>query len=337
MDFSPSSLGDFMAQVVFHSLVAALVIEVLIKAWHLGNPLTRVRFRLFILLLPILAIPLYQTLYPARGSPVFRQGFLLLDLQRWLYFRIWYDLPLWFLLAGIMALSTALFFAYEVLPIFRRNFPRDKSGRHLEEEDFPSLQPLLAQVAAAFSRPVPRVFLLENREPVVYITGLREQQLVLSPSLANLLDPDEFKGVLAHEMAHLVRQDIWMSWLLLFFRALTFFNPVALVAIRRIVYENEKVCDDLAVAVTKNPLALASSIIKVYRATQASRKKVRPRRFAGWFVSVAHTLEQHENKTLVTDRVERVIAKESLGPVPYEKARLALTAAFLVAILFFVV
>ena len=337
MDIFPASLGELMAQLVFHSLVVALVIEALIKAWHFHNPLSRLRFRLFILLLPILAIPLYQALYPARGSSDFRQGFVLLDLQKWFPLRIWFDLPLWYLLAGVMTLSSALFFAYEVLPIFRRRFRQDKGRPHLKEEDLPFLQPLLTQVAKAFSRPVPRVFLLKNQEPVVYITGLREQRLYLSPSLAKLLDPDELKGVLAHEMAHIVRRDIWVSWVLLFFRALTFFNPVALVAFRRIIYENEKVCDDMAVRVTKDPLALASSIIKVYRATRAGPKKAGPGKLAGWFLSMASTLEQHENKALVEDRAERVISGKNPGQGPFEKAGMALTAAFLVALLFFVV
>jgi hypothetical protein len=55
--------------------------------------------------------------------------------------------------------------------------------------------------------------------------------------------------VLVHELAHLVRGDIWTNWLLLLARLLHWFNPVAWWAIRQTLAEREAACDDFALAV----------------------------------------------------------------------------------------
>jgi hypothetical protein len=48
-----------------------------------------------------------------------------------------------------------------------------------------------------------------------------------------------------------------------------FFNPVVLVEFRRIVQEEEKVCDDIAVSLTKKPHALAEILEKFNKKTEA--------------------------------------------------------------------
>jgi hypothetical protein len=54
--------------------------------------------------------------------------------------------------------------------------------------------------------------------------------------------------VLAHELAHLVRGDLWTNWLLLFARILHWFNPVAWWTVRKMQAEREAACDELAFA-----------------------------------------------------------------------------------------
>ena len=56
------------------------------------------------------------------------------------------------------------------------------------------------------------------------------------------------RHVLAHELAHLVRGDLWTNWLLLTARIVHWFNPVAWWTIREMQAECEAACDELAVA-----------------------------------------------------------------------------------------
>ena len=54
--------------------------------------------------------------------------------------------------------------------------------------------------------------------------------------------------MLAHELAHLVRGDLWTNWLLLTARILHWFNPVAWWTVREMQAEREAACDELAFA-----------------------------------------------------------------------------------------
>ena len=56
------------------------------------------------------------------------------------------------------------------------------------------------------------------------------------------------RHVLAHELAHLVRGDLWTNWLLLPARTLHWFNPVAWWTVREMQAEREAACDELAFA-----------------------------------------------------------------------------------------
>ena len=73
--------------------------------------------------------------------------------------------------------------------------------------------------------------------------------IVLSRGLLDVL-PDEatLAAVLAHELAHIVRGDLWTNWLLLIARTLHWFNPVSWWTIREMQAEREAACDDLALA-----------------------------------------------------------------------------------------
>src|SRR5262249_34823393 len=56
------------------------------------------------------------------------------------------------------------------------------------------------------------------------------------------------RHVLAHELAHLVRGDLWSNWLLLAARVLHWFDPVTWWTIREMQAEREAACDELTVA-----------------------------------------------------------------------------------------
>ncbi len=82
----------YLAQSFLHSLVAALIVDTSLIAWKIANPELRQRFRLLVVVLPIITFPLYQVISPDRGSPLFRLD-AVFDITRWLNLEIWGAVP----------------------------------------------------------------------------------------------------------------------------------------------------------------------------------------------------------------------------------------------------
>ena len=91
--------------------------------------------------------------------------------------------------------------------------------------------------------------------------GIWRPRIVLPEAVATESSPERLNHVLAHELAHLVRRDLWTNWLLLFARILHWFNPVAWWTVREMQAEREAACDDLAFA------SLGESARSAYAAT----------------------------------------------------------------------
>jgi hypothetical protein len=107
------------------------------------------------------------------------------------------------------------------------------------------------------------------------------------------------------------------------------------VVFRRLAQENEKICDDLAVRATGEPLALASGVIKVFRGGEATSPLSSGLR--GWLLSWGETLDHRTRSLAIEERVARLLhplAREARGGA---KIRLVLVAAALFVLLFFVV
>lgn len=331
-----SKAAEYMLQTTLHSLVIALVVEALLRAWKIERPQIRLRFRLLVLVLPLVSFPLYYLIDPTRGSSNFGGKVALFHLKGWLELYLWDGVPFWYLIAAVMLLSTLLFLLQEAMPPLRHYLLRQDLPQGIEMGVFPKLDAALGQIGyGALSRP-PGLLLVEQREPLAYAAGVRHRSLVLSPSLIEMLDLEELKGVLAHELAHILKGDNRWSWALLLVRVAMFYNPVALFAFRQIIHENEKVCDEMAISLTRRPLAFAAGLIKAFRgAAPHSSSLAHVRR--GWFSSQADALANRAGKALIEDRVERILHPSLDGGIKYEGVRLGLTVAVLAVLLFFVV
>ena len=80
------------------------------------------------------------------------------------------------------------------------------------------------------------------------IVGTWNPRIVLPESVVTQSSTARLRHVLAHELAHLVRGDLWTNWLLLTARILHWFNPVAWWTVREMQAEREAACDELAFA-----------------------------------------------------------------------------------------
>jgi beta-lactamase regulating signal transducer with metallopeptidase domain len=81
------------------------------------------------------------------------------------------------------------------------------------------------------------------------IAGTFKARIIVPEAIVTGWSSTELRHVLAHEIAHLLRGDLWTNWLLLAARTIHWFNPVAWWTVREMQAEREAACDETALAV----------------------------------------------------------------------------------------
>jgi beta-lactamase regulating signal transducer with metallopeptidase domain len=102
-----------------------------------------------------------------------------------------------------------------------------------------------------------------SRVSVPVALGLGRPEICVPPRALSHLEPEQQEGMLAHELAHLVRRDpFWLAFSRILAGAL-FFQPLNWVACRRLRELSERLCDEWAVERTGRPLSLARCLAEV--------------------------------------------------------------------------
>jgi len=83
----------------------------------------------------------------------------------------------------------------------------------LEPGSQPRLEADVQELAARAGVPMPRLYLIPAEQPNAFATGRNPQHAAIAVTQGLLvhLPPDQVKGVLAHEMAHIANRDILVS------------------------------------------------------------------------------------------------------------------------------
>jgi Zn-dependent protease with chaperone function len=92
------------------------------------------------------------------------------------------------------------------------------------------------------------------------VQGIFLPTLLLPASMATGLAPDALRAVLAHELAHIRRNDYLFSLVQMAVEAVLFFNPAVWWISRQIRREREACCDFLAVSVLGEPVGYARAL-----------------------------------------------------------------------------
>lgn len=102
-----------------------------------------------------------------------------------------------------------------------------------------------------------------SRVSVPVALGVLRPEICVPPRALSHLEPEQQEGMLAHELAHLVRRDpFWLAFSRLLSSVL-FFQPLNRVAGRRLRELSERLCDEWAVERTGSPLSLARCLAEV--------------------------------------------------------------------------
>lgn len=263
--FLNSFTGMYMAQAFCHSVIAALIVDRAIQAWRISNPLIRQRFSLIVMISPVLSFPVYQLINPDRSSLSFRLE-ALFDINRWLNIEVWGKLPLSTIFILILFITTLVFLFQEMVPIIKHTFETWSASEEVSPHDDPVIHEALGLIPGE----KPLVSLIDDDEELIlFSTTVKTPTIFLSTGLIRGLSVDEIQAAIAHEIAHIKRNRRPLLVIIYLIRILMFFNPVVLVEFRRIVQEEEKVCDDIAVSLTQKPHALAKILEKFNKKTEA--------------------------------------------------------------------
>jgi Zn-dependent protease with chaperone function len=263
-------MGELARESTLHALVATFVLAALARTWRLDDPTMRVRLGLLAVAGPAIGAPLLHLFAPARASDAFRAS-ALLDSARWNDVRL-LGVGLADALVAACAAFALLLLLRDLLPWLRDRLAPPAAIRGAEG----------ARARAAFDRltrrmrvATPPLVVLDEDALVLHCAGVRRPAVFVSRATADALDDEELAGALAHEIAHLERRDPALGWLLMAVRVVLWFNPVVQVVARGITQEIERRADERAAEVTGDRVAVASALLKVFRATEGAYRAPR--------------------------------------------------------------
>jgi len=296
-EFFGSYPGLYLTQSFLHALVASAIVEIAIKVWNVRNPAARQRLLLFVITYPIFSFPMYQLANPDRDSVYFRMG-ALFDSGRWLNFELLSVLPVSIILVLVFSITSLVFFAQELLPIVRHALETRNPGI---EGVPPPKDSTVYKALEQMPGEKPETYLLDDEDPIIFSSTGKHGSIYLSSALLEVLTIEELQAALAHEIAHVMRSRRPLLLVTFFFRAVMFFNPIVLMAFRRAIQEDEKICDEAAVSMTRKPLALAETLKKLYMTPETSgpQKTLKGADYMGM-------LEEYSHRLNIESRISRL-------------------------------
>lgn len=320
------SPGEFAGQAIMHAVVAALVVEAVVRLWRVASPDLRLAFRLLALAFPLLVLPAFFFLAPARREEWFREEWALFTGSRWGEVTVWgveVDVP------GLALLSAAglALFMKDLLPFLAERLRDRDLGTGPCSDELGAIVSEVNEVAGRMGVAPPSVFFHDGPAPLLLCAGIRRPALVLSRGTIERLDGRERLAALGHEVAHLARRDPLIGWILMAARAVMFFNPAAQVIARAAVQEMEWRADDLAVQTFRDPVALASALVKLSRSGTAE----------GGSARLLAAYSGRARAVAIEKRCRRLLDGGPPAPLRFGRLRVVLTGVALSLLLFFVV
>lgn len=87
---------------------------------------------------------------------------------------------------------------------------RTSRAQPVTEAQAPELYRMMRELTTAAQMPMPRLYMTPDPQPNAFATGRNDKNAVVAVTagLMEILSPEELKGVLAHELAHVQNRDI---------------------------------------------------------------------------------------------------------------------------------
>jgi len=182
-------------------------------------------------------------------------------------------------------------------------------AKQVSERAYPELHRIVREVCQRAGIPKPKVYLIPSSHPNAFATGRNPSNasVAVTSGILKLLNEEELKGVIAHEVAHIRNYDILISTIaatlagaityLAYIARFAFFfggddeegrNPFAFLLIAilaplaallvqlAISRQREFLADETGARITRNPLALARALEKLAYGTSKIPLRANP-------------------------------------------------------------
>lgn len=142
---------------------------------------------------------------------------------------------------------------------------------------------------------------LSQRVTDAIAIGFLKPMILIPVAWVTELPPDMLDAIIAHELSHIRRGDLWINLLQRLAEILLFYHPAIWWLSRRLRIERELCCDELVVNLTQNRLRYAETLERVGRLSLPGTKSTLT-------VSIAGT------RSVLLDRIRQVLNLEPRGP-----------------------
>ncbi|MDX1927881.1 MAG: M56 family metallopeptidase [Pirellulaceae bacterium] len=125
------------------------------------------------------------------------------------------------------------------------------------------LDQLVKRVLADMGCRKPVALLICKEKLVPMACGFLKPVIIIPASLMTSLTPRELEAILKHEVAHLIRNDLWHNAFQLLIESLLFYHPCVWLLSRQIRRQREICCDALAAPSHSERLHLGNALLKL--------------------------------------------------------------------------
>jgi heat shock protein HtpX len=177
-------------------------------------------------------------------------------------------------------------------------------AKPISEEEAPQIYAMVRELTTAAKMPMPRIYLIPQAQPNAFATGRSPEKaaVAVTAGITQLLSPDELRGVIAHELAHIRNRDTliqavaatiggaitYLGYMLLWFGGddesplsliaslvLVLLAPIAASIIQlAISRQREYSADATGAQICGNPESLASALLRLEEGAKATPMKV---------------------------------------------------------------
>ena len=181
---------------------------------------------------------------------------------------------------------------------------RSAGAKPITEEQAPQIYEMVRELTTAAKMPMPALYVIPQEAPNAFATGRSPEKaaVAVTAGITKLLSPDELRGVIAHELAHIRNRDTliqavaaaiggaitYLGYMLLWFGgdddspigliaslALVLLAPIAASIIQlSISRQREYSADATGAQICGNPESLASALLRLDEGSKAFPMKV---------------------------------------------------------------
>ena len=181
---------------------------------------------------------------------------------------------------------------------------KSAGAKPITEEQAPQIYEMVRELTTAAKMPMPALYVIPQEAPNAFATGRSPEKaaVAVTAGITRLLSPDELRGVLAHELAHIRNRDTliqavaaaiggaitYLGYMLLWFGgdddsplgliaslALVLLAPIAASIIQlSISRQREYSADATGAQICGNPESLASALLRLEEGSKAIPMKV---------------------------------------------------------------